>query len=139
MLHTKNAMNDKELRLKVLSMLYQNDKEGKSPPGTIHDLEGLTLDEYHWASLWLIKHNLAEGHITQGGGYRAWANHISGNGMDIIEKIIDKSIENVEENKISFAAKSGSYLDKLLELAIIWSKNPDLYQRAWDLLNSLIS
>ena len=131
-------MNDKELRLKVLSMLYQNDKEGKSAPGTINDLDGLSLDEYHWASLYLIKHNLAEGHISKAGGYRAWANHVSGRGMDIIENLIDKSIEQVEENKIPFTSKSSSYVQQLLELGIIWSKNPDLLNQAWDYFTRIV-
>lgn len=132
-------LNDKELRLKVLSMLYQNDKAGKSPPGTINDLNGLTLDEYHWASLWLIKHNLAEGHISKGGGYQAWANHVTGHGMDVVENFIDKSLEQIDETKVSIAVKSSTYVEKLLELAIIWSKNPDLYQQAWELLSSIIN
>lgn len=131
-------MNDKELRLKVLSMLYQNDIEGKSAPGTVKDLEGLDLDEYHRASLYLIKHNLAEGHISTAGGYRAWASHVSRDGMDIIEKLIDKSVEQVEENKISFTSKFAPYVQQFLELVIIWSKNPDLLNQAWEHFTHLI-
>lgn len=131
-------MNDKELRLKALSMLYQNDMEGKQSLGTINDLDGLTLDEYHRASLYLIKHNLAEGHISKAGGYRAWASHVTGSGMDIVEKLIDKSVEQVEEKKIEFSAKSMSYTQQFMELIIIWSKNPDLLNLAWDSLSKLI-
>lgn len=132
-------MNDKELRLKVLSMLYQNDKEMKPAPGTIKDLEGLSLKEYHWASFYLIKHNLAEGHITKAGGVAsAWASHVSGRGMDVIEKLIDTSIEQVEKNKISFSSKSSSYVQQFLELGIIWSKNPDLLNQAWEYFIHLI-
>jgi len=130
---------DKELRLKVLSMLYQNDMEGKKSPGTINDLEGMSLDGYHRASLYLVNHNLAEGHSTSTrGGYSVWADHVTGRGMDIIENLIDKSIEQVEEKKISFIAKSAPYLEKLIELAIIWAKNPELWRQAWELLTSLV-
>lgn len=111
----------------------------KPAPGTIKDLEGLSLKEYHWASFYLIKHNLAEGHITNTtGGTSAWASHISGRGMDIIEKLIDKSIEQVEENKIPFTSKSSSYIQQFLELGIIWSKNPDLLNQAWEYFTHLI-
>jgi len=113
--------------------------DGKGSPGTINDLEGMSLDEYHRASLYLIKHNLADGHISKGGGYQAWADHVTGRGMDIIENLIDKSIEQIEKNKISFTHKLSPYLEKLLELIVIWSKNPDLYQPAWELLTRLIS
>ena len=85
----------------------------------------------------LIKHNLAEGHISKAGGYQAWANHISGRGIDIIENLIEKSIEQVEENKISFTSKSSSYVQQLLELGIIWSKNPDLLNQAWEFFTRL--
>lgn len=133
-------MIDKELRLKALSMLYQNDMQGKPVPGDINDLEGMSLDEYHRASLYLVNHNLAEGHSTSTGeGYRVWANHVTGRGMDIIEKLIDKSIEQVEENRISFTHKLSPYLEKLLELIVIWSEHPNLYQQAWDNLTQLIS
>ncbi|HJJ23636.1 MAG TPA: hypothetical protein OQH54_07990 [Nitrosopumilus sp.] len=42
-------MNDKALRLKVLSILYQSAKEGKQIPGTMKDerLEGISIEEYH--------------------------------------------------------------------------------------------
>jgi len=131
-------LNDKELRLKVLSMLYQNEKEGKPAPGTIKDLEGLSLDEYRWASYYLITHNLVDGSMDKAGGHvLAWANHISERGMDVIEKFIDTSIEQVEENKISISNKAVTYVEKLLELFVIWSKNPELQQQAWDLLTEL--
>ena len=135
-------MNDKELRLKVLSILYQTAKEGKSLPGTIKDerLKGITLEEYQWTSYYLIEQHLVHGKISSTtAGAHAWAGRITGRGIDIIENLIDKSIESVEESKISFAGKSAPYLDKLLELTIVWSKNPDLYQQAWELLTSLIS
>jgi len=132
-------LNDKELRLKVLSMLYQNEKEGKPAPGTINDLEGLSLEEYRWTSYYLITHNLVDGSMDRAGGHvLAWANHISGRGIDIIEKLIDTSIEHVEENKISFSNKAVTYVEKLLELLVIWSKNPDLHQQAWELLTDLV-
>ena len=135
-------MNDKELRLKVLSILYQAAKEMKPTPGTIKDerLEGISLEEYAWTSYYLIEHNLVRGEITSTrAGASAWAGRITGHGIDIIENLIDKSIEQVEENKISFTNKSSPYLEKLLELTIIWSKNPDLYQQAWEWLTSLTS
>ena len=135
-------MNDKELRLKVLSVLYQAAKEGKPVPGTMKDerLKGISFEEYNWASYYLIEHNLAHGKITSSrAGPSGWAGRITGYGIDIIEDFIDKSIGNIEENKISFTSKSAPYLDKLLELITIWSKNPDLHQQAWDLLTSLIS
>lgn len=135
-------MNDKELRLKVLSILYQSAKEGTSLPGTIRDerLEGITIEEYQWTSYYLIEHHLSHGKIlSTNAGALAWAGRITGHGIDIIENLINKSIENVEENKISFISKSSPYLDKLLELTIIWSKNPEIYQQAWELLTSSIS
>jgi len=132
-------LNDKELRLKVLSNLYQNEKEGKSSPGTINDIWGLSLDEYRWTSYYLITHHLAEGGMDKAGGQvHAWASHITGRGIDIIENLIDKSIEQVENKSISFTHKASSYLDKLLELVIIWSKNPDLHQQAWEFLTHLV-
>lgn len=132
-------MNDKKLRLKVLSRLYQNEKEGKPAPGTIKDIWGLSLEEYRWTSYYLITHNLAEGSMDKAGGHvLAWANHITGRGIDKIEHFIDKSIEQVEAKQISFKQKASSYLDKLLELGIIWSRNPDLQQEAWDLLTRLV-
>jgi len=131
-------MNDKELRLKVLELLYRNDMQGKKSPGAINELEGLDLDEYHRASLWLIKHNLAEGHISKAGGYQAWANHVTRSGMDIIEKLIDTSVENVKEKKISFSSKASSYVEQFLELVKIWASNPDLLNHAWENLTKLI-
>lgn len=114
----------------------------KPTPGTLKDerLEGISLEEYQWTSYYLIEHNLVRGEITTTrAGAIAWAGRITGRGIDIIENLIDRSIEQVEENKISFTSKSSSYLDKLLELIIIWSNNLDLYQKAWELLTSLIS
>jgi len=114
----------------------------KPIPGTIKDerLEGISLEEYAWTSYYLIEHNLVHGKISStNAGAIAWAGRITGRGIDIIENLIDKSIEQVEENKISFTNKSSPYLEKLLELTIIWSKNPDLYQQAWEWLTSLTS
>lgn len=128
--------------MKVLSILYQAAKEGKPVPGTLKDerLKGISFEEYGWTSYYLIEHNLARGTITTtNAGSHGWAGRITGHGIDIIEDFIDKSIETIEEEKISFAGKSASYLDKLLELIIIWSKNPDLYQQAWEQFTSLIS
>jgi len=120
-------------------MLYQNDREGTQAPGTVDDIGGLSLKEYHWASLYLIKHGLAEGPISKPGGHViAWAYHVSGRGMDVIEKLIEKSIEQVEENKIPFTSKALSYGQQLMELGIIWSKNPDLLNQAWEYLTQLI-
>ena len=132
-------MNDKELRLKVLSMLYQNDKEMKPAPGTIKDLGGLSLKEYHWASSFLIKNNLAEGPISNAGGIAfAWANHISGRGMKVVEKLIDNSVEQVSKKKISFIAKASSYVEQFTELLTIWAKNPDLLNQAWEFFTHLV-
>jgi len=114
----------------------------KPTPGTMKDerLEGITFEEYSWASYYLIEHNLVHGQIsTTNAGSHGWAGRIKGHGMDVIETLIDKSIEKVEESKISFIEKSSPYLEKLLELTIIWSKNPELYSQAWELLTSLVS
>ncbi len=120
-------------------MLYQNEKGGKHAPGTIKDLDGLSLDEYHWASYYLYEHGLVYASIAKGRGHtHVWANHIKGRGIDIIEKLIDKSIEHVDENKISFSNKAVTYVEKLLELFVIWSKNPDLQQQAWEFFTDLI-
>ena len=134
-------MNDKELRLKVLSILYQAAKEGKPGPGTMADesLEGITFDEYRWASYYLITHHLAVGPLgISNAGHSAWAQRIEGRGIDIIENLIDKSIEQVVEKKISFESKSSSYVEQFFELVNIWSKNPDLLNQAWEYFTHLI-
>ena len=134
-------MNDKELRLKVLSIQYQAAKEGKQVPGTMADprIKGISFQEYQWTSYYLIEHNLVHGKIINtNAGPGAWAGRISRDGMDIIENLIDKSIKQVEENKISFSNKAVTYLEKLLELVVIWAQNPDLHQKAWELLTDLV-
>ena len=134
-------MNDKELRLKVLSILYQSAREGKNPPGTMKDpgLEGISIKEYQWTSYYLIENNLCHGKIqSTTGGVNAWAGRITDRGIKIIENLIDKSVEQVQENKISITSKAITYLQKLTELLIIWSNNPDLHEKAWELLTSLI-
>jgi len=133
------TMIDKEIRFKVLSMLYQKDMDGEKPPGTLNDLEGLTLEQYHRASLYLIKNNLAEGHISKAGGYQAWANHVTGYGMKIIEKLIENSIPQVEAKKIEFLSKVLSHAQQFCELVIIWSKHPDLLEIAWNSFEKLIT
>ena len=120
-------------------MLYQNDKEMKPAPGTIKDLEGLSLKEYHWASSFLIKNNLAEGDISSAGGIAfAWASHISGRGMKVVEELIDNSVEQVSKKKISFIAKTSSYVEQFTELLTIWAKNPDLLNQAWEYFTHLV-
>jgi len=134
-------LNDKELRLKLLSILYQSAKEGKNPPGVIIDprLKGITIKEYHWTSYYLIENKLCYGKIVSTtGGIGSWAGRITGRGMAIIENLIDKSVEQAQENKISISNKAITYLEKLSELLIIWSKDPDLHQQAWELLTDLI-
>jgi len=134
-------LNDKELRLKVLSILYQAAKEAKQVPGTMADprIKGISIEEYQWTSYYLIEHKLVHGEITNtNAGPGAWAGRISGHGMDIIENLVDRSIKQVEENKISFSNKAITYLEKLLELVGIWSQNPDLHQKAWELLTDLV-
>jgi len=134
-------LNDKELRLKVLSILYQSAKEGKNPPGTMKDpgLEGISIKEYQWTSYYLIENKLCHGKIQPTtGGVAAWAGRITDRGIKIIENLIDESVEQAQENKISISNKAITYLEKLSELLIIWSKDPDLYQQAWELLTDLI-
>ena len=89
--------------------------------------------------LYLVKHGLAEGHSTStAGGYQVWANHITGSGMDVVERLIENSVEQVIQKKISFKNKISSYSQQFSELLIIWSKNPDLLNNAYDYLLKLI-
>ncbi len=64
---------------------------------------------------------------------------ITGDGMDIVENFIDKSVNKIKESKIPFTNTTSSYVDKISELITIWAKNLELYQIAADLLQSLIS
>lgn len=134
-------MNDKELRLKVLSRIYRSYNEGKPVPGTIAEvgIEGITVSDYMRVSYYLIEHNLVYGEITEtNAGSISWAGRITGPGIDLIERFIDKSIEQVEKKKISFVSKLSPYLEKLTELFGIWSTHLELFQQAAELLTKLI-
>ena len=102
-------------------------------------LKGITFDEYRWASYYLIENNLVTGTITTTrAGSFGWAGRIKRRGIDIIEKLIDGSVEQVVQNKISFIAKTSSYVEQFTELLTIWAKNPDLLNQALEYFTHLV-
>ena len=137
-------MNDKQIRLEILLDYYKAMRNQTRIPlqENSEKLRDIAKKDYDFNYGYLVKHYLVDGqshystdgieHITPNGG-------ITGSGMDIVETFIDNCIDDVKKVENKIIDNALSYLDKITELLIIWSKNAELYQNAWELLTNLIN
>jgi hypothetical protein len=137
-------LNDNQIRLEILLDYYKAMRNQTGIPEQEDNEKLREIDEkdYEFNYGYLVKHDLVKGEITpsdDGIEYFTPNGGITGYGMDVVERFIDGCVENTEKVENKIIDKTLSTLDKIMELATIWTANPDLYQKAWELLSSLIS
>lgn len=135
-------MDEHQVRLQILSGFYKSAKNQTEAPLTMkHEaLKDISQTEYNFGCYYLIENGLLHGDsrtVTRG-IVIASPSRISGTGIKIVERLIEQSVEVVNTNRIGIINQSLSFVEKLTEIGIIWSKNTEFLQQVWELFSILI-
>lgn len=96
-------MNDKEIRLLIISKFYKAAKEGKWYINKNEDeaLAKISDIDYCFNCYYLIEKYILKGDVraTTGGEVHPTVFRISAGGIDVIDEIVDNSIENLQKEE----------------------------------------
>ena len=136
-------MNDKEIRLEILTQFYKSARNNTKIPYQ-SDNEQLKLipdNIYNFNYGYLVKKGLLKGSIDysdDGTECATPTGGITSDGIDIVEDFVDRCVEEIKNSKNQMIDNSLSTIEKLTELALIWSKHTELYQHALEILNQIL-
>ena len=137
----KLALDRTEIRMEILLDYYRDfEKQTGIPEQTGNEkLKHVSRQNYESNYGYLVKSGMLCGaaHYSDDGvAHYVPTGDITCQGMDVVEKFIDGCVEISKKTRaISFSL---GYLDKITELYKIWASNYGLFQKALELLASII-
>ena len=136
-------MNDKEIRLLILSTFYKVAKEGKWYISKNEDKELVKIpdNEYEFNCYYLIQKYLLEGDVStaSGGSVYTTVSRISASGIDVIDDLVDKSIENLQKEEGLKIEESISTTEKFMKFYDRCVGGSSMCQFALNMLDKILT
>ena len=141
-------LSDKQIRLEILLDYYKamQNQSGIPSQKDNEKLNKIVSKEYNSNYNYLVNHGLVDGGVTRttdGAKITTPQSGISPEGMDIIERLLDKHIpylvKHLEEPEKGTFDDDITYLDKIKKLDGLWISNFEMHLDAGQLLSTLIS
>jgi len=131
-------MEDKQLRILVLTKLYQHNRQGASIKNFTEDkiFEGVDEKQFNFCYQYLGTQNLIEYESSGGGGLWSFSPlFIKGQGMDIVESLISKISDKIKNSLIK---NTSSVIEKIPIFLAESLTNLDLWDAAIQIFDKLI-